>query len=378
MIQCHSASRGIALFLIILLLLGGAAQAEDIDELLKEMSLHEKVCQMFFVQPEHFSRIDRVTAASSKLTNALKRFPVGGIILFPQNMKNQKTLTQLNASLQESAKSMRGIGLLIGVDEEGGGVSRLANTLRLKEKQPAASEIGKTGDTENAVQAGSSIGAYLNGFGFNLDFAPVADVRSDVRDAEITKRAFSDDAQVVSDMTSGFIRGLHVQGVMATAKHFPGHGAVSGNTHNGPGVSEKTAEEWRSCDFLPFQAAISEGVDLVMISHQIAVNVDADSPACLSPVIVTGLLRGELAYDGVVITDALRMDAIRMKYGSGEACVRAIEAGCDMLLLPYNFTNGYNGVMSAVKSNRITEERIDESVRRILALKMRYGLISKK
>ena len=364
------------MFLIISLLLGGATQAEDIDGLLKEMSLHEKVCQMFFVQPEHFSRIDRVTAASSKLTNALKRFPVGGIILFPQNMKNRKTLTQLNASLQESAKSIRGIGLLIGVDEEGGGVSRLANTLRLKEKQPAASEIGKTGDAENAVQAGSAIGAYLNSFGFNLDFAPVADVRSDVRDAEITKRAFSDDARVVSEMTAGFIRGLHAQGVMATAKHFPGHGAVSGNTHEGPGVSQKTAEEWRDCDFLPFRAAIAEGVDLVMISHQLAVNVDAGSPACLSPVIVTGLLRGELAYDGVVITDALRMDAVRKEYGSGEACVRAIEAGCDMLLLPYNFTNGYNGVMNALKSNRLTEERIDESVRRILALKMRYGLIT--
>ena len=140
--------------------------------------------------------------------------------------------------------------------------------------------------------------------------------------------------------------------------------------------SLKTADEWRDCDFLPFRAAIAEGVDLVMISHQLAVNVDAGSPACMSPAIVTGLLRGELGYDGVVITDALRMDAVRKEYGSGEACVRAIEAGCDMLLLPYNFTNGYNGVMNALKTNRLTEERIDESVRRILALKLRYGLIT--
>ena len=176
-------------------------------------------------------------------------------------------------------------------------------------------------------------------------------------------------------MAAAFIRGLHARGILSVAKHFPGHGAVSGNTHNGTGVSRRTLEEWRECELLPFRRAIEEGVDMVMVSHQVASQVDPDHPASLSPVIVTELLRDELGFDGVVITDALRMKAVREKYGSGEACVRALEAGCDMLLLPYNFTNAYNGVMKALSSGRLTEARIDESLRRILLLKQRWGLL---
>ena len=356
--------------------MGGQAFGADIDALIADMSLGEKVSQLFFVQPEHFSRIEKVTAGSAKLKRAFRRFPVGGVILFKENMKNKKTLTALNNSMQAYAKDVRGIGLLIGVDEEGGGVSRAADRLKLKEKQPYASDIGALGSEARALEAGTVIGTYLKDLGFNLDFAPVADVRSEVRDAEIVRRAFSDDADTVSVMATAFVRGLHSQGIMSVAKHFPGHGAVSGNTHGGPGLSQKTAEDWRAWDFKPFRAAIGEGVDMVMISHQLAVNVDKENPASLSPAIVTGLLRGELSYDGVVITDALRMGAIHEEYGSGEACVRALEAGCDMLLLPYNFTNGYNGVMKALREGRLTESRIDESVRRILLLKQRYGLIA--
>jgi len=368
------------LILIVLLLsvlcAPNGAGADTIDGLIADMSLHEKVCQLFFVQPEQFSRIDRVTAPSNKLRRAFERFPVGGIILFPENMKNAGAVTKLTGAMQEYAVKARGIGLLIGADEEGGGVSRVAAKLKLAEKQPYAAEIGATGDRDRAREMGSVIGGYLKPLGFNLDFAPVCDVRAPVKNAEIKNRAFSDDAETAARMAAAFAEGLMASGVMGVAKHFPGHGAVSGNTHGGPGISKKTPDEWRAVDLKPFQAVIDGGIGMVMISHQVAPDAGIKDPASLSPAVVTGLLRGEMGYDGVVITDALRMAAVRGDYGTGRACVMALEAGCDMLLLPYNFTNAYNAVMKAVKEGRLTEERIDRSVRRVLQLKYSAGLIT--
>ena len=158
--------------------------------------------------------------------------------------------------------------------------------------------------------------------------------------AEISARSYGSDPDIVSRMVVRFMEGLSDSGVISVLKHFPGHGAVSGNTHTGSGISEKTVDEWRAVDFLPFAAGIRADAEMILVSHQIAVNVDPDSPASLSAAVI-GLLREELGFEGVIITDALRMDAVYDRYGSGEACVRALEAGADMLLLPYNFTNGY-------------------------------------
>lgn len=255
-------------------------------------------------------------------------------------------------------------------------MARVSKKLRLKNPVPAMSEVAADGDPQAAYEAGAKIGAYLSGYGFTLDFAPVADVRFDVKNAEITDRSFGRDAPAVADMTASFVRGLQDEGVLAVLKHFPGHGSASGNSHTGMAVSDRTADEWRACEWLPFRAGIDAGARIVMISHQVARQVDAGSPASLSRTVVTEMLRGELGFDGVVITDALRMQAVSDSYGSGEACVRALEAGCDMLLLPKNFTNGYNGVMEAVEEGRLTEERIDQSVLRILTLKAQRGLIS--
>ena len=346
------------------------ADQSRVEDMIDMMTLHEKVCQLFFVQPEQFSQIEQVNRYSKKLGRAISRFPVGGIILFGRNI-TRKNIAGLNAGLQQAAQDAGGIGLFIGVDEEGGGVSRVANSLRLPEKQPAP---GKTGSPDQAYESGRIIGSYLSEYGFNLDFAPVADVRSDVGNAEITVRSYGNDPETVARMAVRFMEGLRVNGVIPVMKHFPGHGAVSGNTHSGSGVSQKTLEEWRETDFVPFIAGIEAGADVVMVSHQLAVAVDPDHPASLSAKVV-GLLREELGFEGVVITDALRMDAVHDSYGTGEACVLALEAGADMLLLPYNFTNAYESVMQAVKDGRLTEERIDESLLRILSLKERYGLL---
>ncbi len=370
---CRAAA---AVFLCLLCFIcptGGAVAGDAdsrIDELIGRMTLHEKVCQLFFVGPEQFSRLKDIKAPSGQLTRAFKRFPVGGVILSPGNMSSGR-LAKLNRSMQEAAAGANGIGLLIGVDEEGGSVSRVANKLKLREKQPAPSKIATP---EQAYRSAAVIGSYLTRYGFNLDFAPVADVRTAVRKAEIIRRAYSDDPETVARMVTSFVTGARESGIIPVLKHFPGHGPVSGNTHKGLGVSKRTPEEWRRIDFLPFRAGIDAGAEMVMVSHQLAIKVDPSLPASLSPTVI-GFLRNELGFDGVVITDALQMKAIRDRYGSGEACVRALEAGVDMLLLPYNFTNAYRGVTKALKSGRLTEARIDESVRRILRLKAGHGLI---
>lgn len=362
-------------FLIPLMVLDVPAFADEAEEALSRMSLHEKVCQLFIVLPEQLSGTEKVTAGTGALNKGLQRYPVGGVILFPANMVSGSRLTGLNAFMQTCSLENTGIGLLIGVDEEGGGVSRVANTFKLRERQQAASAIGRGGDAKAAYRAGLAIGKYLSRYGFNLDFAPVMDVRSDVRDAEITLRAFSKDPRTVGEMGLRFMEGLRDHDIISVMKHFPGHGAVSGNTHDGQGTSLLTVEDWRNADWLPFRAGIEAGAEMMMISHQVAVNVDAERPASLSPLIVTGLLRGELGFDGVAVTDALRMGAIKKSCSTAEACVMALEAGCDMLLMPSSLREGYTGVMDALASGRLTEERIDESVRRILRMKDHHGLI---
>ncbi len=343
-----------------------------VQDLISAMTLHEKICQLFFVAPEQFSKESRVYRADKEFLSAFSRFPVGGVILFSTNIVKNR-ITSLNAGMQSAAAESNGIGVFIGVDEEGGRVSRVAKKFNLKKKQPSPS---KTRTPDDAFTSGQTIGGYLSAYGFNLDFAPVADVRSDVKKAEITARSYGRDPGQVAAKVSRFTEGLHSQGILSVLKHFPGHGAVSGNTHNGSGVSLRTLEELRETDFVPFRAGIAAGADMVMISHQTAKNVDPERPASLSPVII-GILREELGFNGVVITDALRMNAVSDRYSSGEACVMALEAGTDMLLLPKNFTNAYNAVAEAVRDGRITEERIDESVKRILSLKRKYGLLKR-
>ena len=341
-----------------------------VEDVLSRMTLHEKVCQLFFVQPESFSRVGRVIAFSKGLGNALQRFPVGGVILFRRNI-SRKNLADLNAGMRQAALDVNGIGLFIGVDEEGGQVSRVANSLKLPEKQSAP---GWMVSADEAYLSALIIGGYLTEYGFNLDFAPVADVRADVEHAEITTRSYGSDPETVSRMVVRFTEGLREKGIIPVLKHFPGQGSASGNTHFGFAVSKRTREELEKIDFVPFSAGIQAGVGMVMVSHQVTPALDPDTPASMSPKVI-GVLRDELGFDGVIITDALRMGAIHDTYGSGEACVLALEAGVDMILLPNNFTAAYKGVMQAVAEGRITEKRIDESVRRILTLKEKYGLL---
>ena len=389
MLLRNALKKSLCLLLCLLLCLSLPAMAEEdpsallvddsleytsrIDDLIAGLTLHEKVCQLFFLAPEQFSNNGRINAPGKSFYKAFTRFPVGGVILFSPNIVKSK-IKSLNAGMQEAAAGVNGIGLLIGADEEGGSVSRVANKLKLPEKQPAPSLVVSE---DQAYRSADAIGGYLSEYGFNVDFAPVADVRSEIPGAAIARRCYSDDPETVAAMVTRFVDGLHDRGIIPVLKHFPGLGAVSGDTHTGTGISEKTPEDWRRVDFIPFSAGIRASAEMVMVSHQVAVRVDPDTPASLSPSVIA-FLREELGFEGVIITDALRMDAVKEKYGSGEACVLALEAGADMLLLPYNFTNAYHGVMEALESGRLTEKRLDESLRRILSLKEQYGLLTRK
>ena len=333
------------------------------------MTTEQKVCQLFFVTPESIASMPTATKVSARLRATLQRFPVGGLILFADHCKSESQVRRLTSDLQACASG--GVGFFIGTDEEGGGVSRAINKLGLR-KAPSPSDLT---DADSAFAAASLIGEQLAALGFNLDFAPVADVRTDLDDTEINARSFGYDAAHVAQMTAAFVRGLTDTGVISVLKHFPGHGSAVGNSHTGKAVSTRTADQWRACEWLPFQAGVAANAEVVLVSHLTAAVVDHASPACLSRVIVTELLRGELGFDGVVITDGLRMDAISKSYASGEACVLALEAGVDMLLLPKNFSNAYDGVIGALENGRLTVERIDESVRRILRLKASHGLL---
>ena len=343
--------------------------AFGVDEVIRGMTLHEKVCQLFIVAPEQICRLPRVSSADEEFLQALERWPVGGIILFNKNIEKDG-IKELTAAMKKTSLE-NGIGLFIGVDEEGGSVSRLAYKLSLPERQPAAAEIPTA---EDAYASARIIGKYLQEYGFNLNFAPVADVRMDVPAPEITDRSYGSDPQDVADKVVRFVDAMHEYRIIPVLKHFPGHGAVSGDTHAGAGISRRTPDDWRSAEFIPFEAGIGADAEMVLLSHQIVLSLDRETPASLSPEVVS-ILRDELGFEGVIVTDALRMKAVHEKYGSREACVLALEAGADMLLLPYNFTNAYEAVMEAVESGRLTEDRIDESLRRILLLKVSYGLL---
>lgn len=357
-----------------------AQEGEDttwLDSLLAQMTLEEKICQLFFITPEPIAHVSSVTRMDVKLRKGLQDFPVGGIVLFSNNISGGKQLTALLQDMQAVAAEKHGIGLLLGVDEEGGGVARVANSLRLKNKPPAPSVLGQSGNPQLAYAAGATTGAYLLSYGFTINFAPVADIRTHLDQTEIDARAFSDDPQMVCQMVTEYVKGLQSTSVLATLKHFPGHGSAVGNAHDGRSISTRTVQQWANGEWLPFQAGLEAGAEVVMMSHLTAAVVDNQHPASLSHSIVTGLLRETLGFNGVVITDALRMNAITAYYTSEEACVKALQAGVDMLLIPKNFTNALQGVQAALQDGRLTEARIEESVRRILQLKERHGMIAR-
>ncbi len=342
------------------------------EEILKEMSLEEKVWQMMFVTPESITGVSVVVSAGETTKNALQKYPVGGIIYFGQNFESAGQTAEMIKNSQEYSQ----IPLFISVDEEGGTVSRLGSKSYMGTKgQPAMSEIGATQDGEVAYKVGEELANDLKNLGFNVDFAPVADVLVSSENVETQTRSFGYDAQIVSYMVENVVKGLQNNGVSATLKHFPGAGATTVDTHTGYSANERTIEELRETEFLPFASGIGAGADFVMISHMTLTNATKEKlPCSLSSEVICDMLKGELGFEGIIITDSLQMGAIAEHYTPAEIGVMAVKAGNDMILMPQNMEETHKAIVDAVKSGEISEERINESVKKILKMKIEKGL----
>ena len=304
----------------------------------------------------------------------LARIPVGGVVLFGKNIADAGQLAAFTADLQAAGR----VPLLLAVDEEGGAVARLANSGALGlPRYESAAAVGAEGP--EAVRAMyRTIGGYLRDFGFALDFAPVADVNTNPDNPVIGSRAFSADPQTAAACVRAAVEGLGEAGVLACLKHFPGHGDTAQDSHEEAAVTEKTLAALRSGEWAPFAAGIAAGAPLVMVGHITAPNAlppaESDRLAGFSATVLNDWLRGELGFEGLVVTDSLAMGAVARRYSSGEAALAALQAGADLLLMPADLEGAYTAVVQAVESGRWPESELDARVERILAAKRAAGL----
>ena len=344
---------------------------EIVEACISAMPVEDKVAQLFMVTPESLTGASKVTQAGEKTQEVLNQYRVGGFVYFGDNLVDKEQVTNmLSATAGYNLYDM-----FFAIDEEGGKVSRVQKSKIEVPEVGNMSEIGATGDANKAYEAGKTIGQYLRELGFNVDFAPVADVVTATDKATIGDRSFGSDPAVVGQMVQKCAEGIQENGVSACLKHFPGLGDTTTDTHEERVVIEKSLEELQATDFVAFKDAIDAGVDFVMVSHATATGIDEVYPSSLSKKVITEQLRDYLGYDGIVITDAFNMKAITEYYTTEEACVKAIKAGADMILMPENFEAGYNAVLEAVKDGSISEERIDDSLKRIFRVKKRDAIV---
>lgn len=337
------------------------------EELLSGMTLREKLCQLMIVRPEVLTGESPVTAAGETTRLALETYPVGGLIYSVDNLVTQEQTREMITNTQSYSK----LPLFISADEEGGNVGRLMYKLGTTWVNSMYSYKDQGADT--AYANAKTIGTDMVSCLFNTDFAPVADVWTNPANTVIGDRAYSDDFEQAAELVASAVRGFTDAGVVCCLKHFPGHGDTSTDTHEGAAVVSKSLDELRAGEFLPFVSGIEAGADMVMIGHITVTSVDPE-PATISKAIITDVLRGELGWDGVVISDSLDMGALA-GYDNGEVCVKFLEAGGDILLGIPDIETALTALEAAVTDGRLTESRIDESVQRVLELKISHGII---
>ena len=346
-----------------------AIQEDMVQKLMQDMTLSDMVYQMFFVTPESITKIGTAVAAGETTREALKKYPVGGLVYFSKNFESREQTAQMISNSQSYSK----IPLFISVDEEGGRVSRLGSNAAMgTTKHPPMKQIGDTKDPQKAYAVGKTLATELKALGFNVDFAPDADVLVNPNNTEIGDRSFGSDPALVSKMVESVVKGMQENGLSATLKHFPGHGSTQVDSHTGYSASTRTAEQLRLTEFLPFQAGVGAEADFVMVSHMTLVNAVTEKvPASISKEVITDMLLHELQYKGIVITDSFSMGAITEAYSAGDAAVRAVKAGVDMILMPFDLEAAHRTIVGAVQSGEISQARIEQSVRKILTLKVK-------
>ncbi|MDI2585922.1 beta-N-acetylhexosaminidase [Psychrobacillus sp. NEAU-3TGS] len=342
---------------------------EQVNPLIGEMTLREKIGQMIFAGVKG-------TGLSEETKQLVSTDKVGGLIFFKNNLKDvQGTVALLNAIKKESEDEK--FPLFLGVDQEGGRISRLPGLSKL----PTNKDIGKLNNPSYSYKIGTHLGEELNAFGFNLDFAPVLDVNSNPKNPVIGDRSFGNDVDLVSELGVETMKGIQSQNVISVVKHFPGHGDTDVDSHLELPIIEKSLEDLQKLELIPFKRAMEEGADVIMVAHILMPKLDPAFPSSLSYEIITTLLREQLHFEGVIMTDDMTMNAITHNYEIGEAAVRAVTAGNDIVLIAHDYKNvlkAINAIEESVKDGEISEERINESVHRILALKENYKLANKE
>ena len=339
---------------------------DPIKEKMKTMTLEEKIGQMVIVGLDGYD-VDENTI------DMIQNKKVGGFILFKKNVRDTGQLLNLVNSLKEQNSNNK-IPLFISIDEEGGKVSRVPDDFI---NLPTNREIGKVNNKSFSYEIGSILAMQLNAFGINMDFAPVLDVNTNPNNPVIGNRSFGSNPNIVSDLGIATMKGIKDKGVIPVIKHFPGHGDTSVDSHIGLPSIDNDLDRLKEIELVPFKDAIKNEADVVMVAHILMTKLDPNYPASMSKKVISDVLRDDLNFDGVVITDDMTMGAILKNYDINDAAIKSVNAGTDIILVCHNNDNQINAINSliqAVKDGEISEERIDESVYRILKLKDKYNI----
>ena len=341
-----------------------------IQQKLDNMTLDEKIGQMITIGIDGYSVDD---TAKQLITDK----KVGGVILFKNNISYSNQLLQLINDIK-GINSTNKIPIFISVDQEGGRVNRLPSEIK---SLPSNEIIGNKNDNKLAYDIGKNIGYALGSFGFNMDFAPVLDVNSNPNNTVIGDRSFSNDKDKVASLGASEINGFKDSNIISVAKHFPGHGDTATDSHYALPIINKTLDELKSVEFVPFKKAIEEKVPAIMVSHILMPQIDANNPASMSKTIITDILRKDLKFDGLIVTDDMTMGAVTNELDITTACINSINAGADLLLVCHGYDNEINvinAIKDAVNNGIISIDTINSSVYKILSLKENYKITDEK
>ncbi len=354
----------------------GTVQTKSLAEIsLEKMTVEQKVGQLFILGFKFDQEGDGMTELSEQAKQTISYCRPGGVILTGYNMSTPPQTTEF---LLDAKNAYPDYPMFISVDEEGGSISRL-NLIGIfseEERIPAPLTIAQDETPQDAYNYMQTIATELSDIGFNMNFAPSCDIYSNPDNTVIGDRAYGTTAEQVSNYIPSAIAGLQDNGIIAVAKHFPGHGDTFVDTHYALAEVDHDLERLKGFEFLPFQTAIEAGVDVIMTAHIKVPNVTGtEDPATISKEMITDILKGDLGFEGLVITDALDMDAIIDNYRSGDVAVAAVKAGVDILLMPQDPKEAYDAVLAEVKSGGISAQQLDETVLKILELKYKYGIL---
>ncbi len=343
-----------------------SARDDELLEVIRGMSLEDRVSQLFFLTPEQLTGVDQVTQAGDGTKAALDAAPVGGLLYHSANITSEQQLQDMLSGTVNMSKYR----LFFAVEELGGEAHSEVSKAGLMDMRPSPAEIGASGDTQAAYDAGTSIGASLGNLGFNTEWGPCADLSLLIDGNLVSDISYGSDPGVVSEMLASMVRGLKDGNIYSCLKYFPGEGSVSADPAQGMASSERGREELSAGELAVYRAGIEAGAEIVLVGNASYPNVVGDNtPACLSPVITSDLLRGELGYQGIVIAGPLNEAAVSAYYASAEAAVKALQAGADMVFCPENFEEARQGVLDAIGEGKLSEDEINQCLLRIYRVK---------